>query len=226
MIIGINCAFVKCEGRYLNRLADDYCRAIYKAGATPLILPCINNLGLIKQYINLIDGLLLSGAPDIHPSYYKEKILPQTKPILKEKQDFDIELVKTAWDKKIPILAICYGAQLLNVSLGGTLFQDITAQLKVKSHRNKIHKVYISEGSALYQIVSKSNITVNSFHHQAIKKLGRELKISAKTSDGIIEAVEPKDRTRFVIGVQWHPERMPDNPIMTRLFSALVKAAR
>jgi len=191
-----------------------------------VLLPCVSNIKTIKKYIKSIDGLLISGAADLHPALYNERILPQTKSTLPLKQEFDMELVQTAWDRRIPVLAICYGAQLLNIYLGGTLFQDITTQLKLKSHRNKTHTVYISEESTLYRILGKSDVVTNSFHHQAIKTLGRGLVISAKASDGIIEAVEAEDRRRFVIGVQWHPERMTDKQEMKKIFSDFIRTAK
>jgi len=226
MIIGINANLIKDSGEIFNRLADNYCEAVCRAGGTPVVLPCIDDIKKIPFLLKRVDGLILSGGADLHPSCYGEKLLPQTKPLLIKKQRFDLALAQYAWRKRMPTLAICYGIQLLNVSRGGTLFQNIERRLKTPSHKKSFHRVYINEGNLLYKIIKNNIILVNSFHHQAIKKEGRGLIVSAKSEDGLIEGVESNDPKRFFIGVQWHPERMKDNKESCRLFHALISRAR
>lgn len=226
MIIGINSNLIKAEGKIFDRLALNYPEAVIKAGGIPVILPCVKSIKVISAYLETIDGLVISGGRDLHPAIYNEKLLPQTKTVLEDKQWFDLRLIRLAWRKRIPTLAICYGAQLINVALGGTLFQDIKTQLKLSSHNNRTHRVYISENSFLYKIIKKPWVQTNSFHHQAIKDIGLGLRISAKSEDGLIEAIEASDRNRFFIGVQWHPERMTNNPDMLALFQELILRAK
>lgn len=226
MIIGINSNLIKAEGKIFDRLAMDYSSAITQAGGIPVILPCIRNSKIISAFLETIDGLVISGGGDTHPATYGEKLLLQTKPVFEDKQWFDLKLICLAWHKRIPTLAICYGAQLLNVALGGTLFQDIKTQLKLSSHNNRTHRVYISENSFLYKIIKKPWVQTNSFHHQAINEVGAGLCISAKSEDGLIEAIEASGHKRFFIGVQWHPERMMDNRDMMNLFRELIIQAK
>lgn len=223
MLIGINSNLIKAEGDTIfNRLAVAYCSAVAQAGGTPIILPCVKSAKIISSLLETIDGLIISGADDPHPSLYGEKLLPQTKLVFEDKQWADLKLIRLAWRKRIPTLGICYGMQLINVAFGGTLFHDIRTQLKLPSHKNRTHGVYISEDSVFYKIVRKPWIKTNSVHHQAIKELGKGLRISARSEDGLIEGIEADDKNRFFIGVQWHPERILDKKESKLLFKRLV----
>jgi putative glutamine amidotransferase len=232
-IIGIN-ANLTIEARHgkptpFARLALDYCKAITSAGGIPFIIPPSNNLSTIKVLVNSLDGLLISGAGDLNPKLYGEKLRPQTKLIDPLKQAFDLALIRKALKQKLPTLGICYGIQLINVALGGTLYQDLNKQLGpldgIKEHKNGTHKVYINPFTRLYGILKDQQIPVNSFHHQAIKHLGKGLVYNALAEDGLIEGVESINPNRFLIGVQWHPERMADDIVQSRLFQSLVKAS-
>ena len=133
-------------------------------------------------------------------------------------------LVKTAFGCKIPILGTCYGAQLINVALGGTLFQDIAGQVKSAiGHRKSHHKVYLREGTLLHRIIGKKYIITNSSHHQSIKTPGKNLLINARAQDSIIEGVEMPGG--FCLGLQWHPERMIDAKEQKDLFKAFIESA-
>jgi len=140
------------------------------------------------------------------------------------KQKFDLALAKAAIKRKMPILGTCYGAQLINVVLGGALFQDIASQIKSAiGHRKSYHKVYLCEGTLLYRILGRKHIITNSTHHQAIKTLGKNLIINARAEDSIIEGVEMAHG--FCLGLQWHPERMMDSKEQDGLLKAFIQYA-
>jgi len=224
-IIGINGNLTK-DGRYV-KLSQEYSRAVLKAGGIPVILPSLPqpDKGLLESILDRIDGLLLSGGHDLSPRFYGEKILNKKVILLPElKQRFDLALTKSALKRKIPILGTCYGVQLINVSLGGALFQDIAAQIKSAiGHRKSYHKVYLCEGTLLHRIIGKKYIITNSTHHQSIKTPGKNLIINARAEDTIIEGVELPDG--FCLGVQWHPERMMDSKEQVNLFRAFIQYA-
>jgi putative glutamine amidotransferase len=208
------------------QLPENYYQAVRRAGGLPIILPSITDKKTISELLGLIDGLVFSGGDDIHPSVYGEKILPKTNLILKTKQQFDFELVRQAWRKRIPTLGICYGSQLMNVALGGTLIQDIKRDLSLDSHSFTKHRLYILETSLLYNIIRKTTINVNSLHHQAIRETGKNLRINARSDDGLIEGIESTRLGQFFIGVQWHPEKIKNTPESKSLFKELIRQAK
>lgn len=229
-IIGISCEVLKLRPYYSEfELACDYryIRAIIRALGIPVMLP-INHAKLdIKRLINLIDGLMIIGDADIHPTFYQEKAAHPIKPMYRGRTKFDMNLFQLAQQKKIPILAICYGMQLVNIIYGGTLYQDIQRQIRgTKSHRSKRephHIVHLYEDSDLAKIFGKNDITVHSDHHQAIKTLGSSLRATGYSPDTVIEAVEGPPRT---IAVQWHPERQSRDVVQSRLFNHFIKMCR
>lgn len=217
-VIGISTNFLTVDkGKFLGMeriyVNKDYIDAIVKAGGTPLLLPPVESVETIRQYIRLCDGFLLSGGGDINPILYHETPHPKL-------EEFHSSLDLSQWllteeilktDK--PLLAICRGIQLLNVVQGGTLWQDISAiDHPVMLHsqygpRSDIfHWVNLEQDSILGKLYGKK-LEVNSFHHQCLNTLGKELKITAIAPDGIIEAVEMPSHS-FVLGVQWHPEML------------------
>jgi len=222
-IIGINGNLTK-DGRYA-KLSQKYSRAVLKAGGIPMILPSLPlaGNGLLEGILNKIDGLLLSGGHDLSPRFYGEKILNNKVILLPElKQRFDLALAKAAFKRKMPILGTCYGAQLINVVLGGNLFQDIATQVKSAiGHRKSYHKVYLCEGTLLHRILGRKYIITNSTHHQSIKTLGKNLIINARAEDTIIEGIETTDG--FCLGIQWHPERMMDSKEQVGLLRAFIQ---
>ncbi len=162
------------------------------------------------------DGLVLSGGIDIHPKYYGNKETDyQEKPEkFDEKRDeFEMEAYRIAREKAIPVLAICRGMQLINVIHKGTLIQNLDADQEAEGHKgnpDKLHKVNIYYDTILHNWTDVSSDQVNSAHHQAIDKLGEGLMFNCKAADGVIEGIELEDKTNesFVLGIQWHPERM------------------
>ena len=171
-----------------------------------------------RKAIKQVDGLLLSGGPDIHPNYYNRPEYVHLCSIDANRDTLELELIKIAIKKKIPIFGICRGLQVLNVALGGTLIADIPTQYpsnivhQVKDTYEVYHKIEITNPYLYKKIfgILPSNLTVNSNHHQAVDKLSKQLTALAKTSDGIIEMFTWKNPKRkpFLVAVQWHPERL------------------
>lgn len=194
-------------------LRNNYIKSIIKAGGIPLILP--PNQNDLNEYANLIDGLILTGGHfDITPNFYQEDFIHKETIINTERADFEIALLKLAFERKIPIFGICGGMQLINVFFGGSLYQHIPDYIKtnlqheLRPYSKVAHQVLIDKNSKLAQLIElPEKIGVNSSHHQAIKKLSPDFNIAAKASDGVIEAIEYNNSDySFLIGVQWHPE--------------------
>jgi len=230
-IIGINCDYEEEGKQPFSFTYRDYSEAVIAAGGIPFLLPVIKDKNDVKFLLKKIDGLLLTGGNDVPPQRYGEKNHEKTVCVHPDKDISDTALVETATQMKKPILAICYGIQLVNVALGGSLIQDIPSEVKAPIiHKNSqndhyTHVVSIKKDSLLYKIAGTDRIEANSTHHQAIKRLGKGLKDTAHTADGIIEAIEYIDYP-FFVGVQWHPERMTDSPHHLALFNAFIKASK
>jgi putative glutamine amidotransferase len=219
--------------RCLNFLDLAYAECVERAGGLPIYFPSLPSSPLADEAVAMIDGLVLTGGADIHPSYYGEEI---NSPVIlspNQRTDFDIYLFRASLKADKPILAICHGMQVMNVALGGSLIQDIPSQIPGSlSHRGEKdylparHKVTIECGSRLADFMKGMvGFEVSSTHHQAVKTLGKNLQISARAPDGIIEGIELPDHSK-VIGIQWHPEKDPQNEPSRRLFQALVEMAR
>ena len=198
------------DGGYANfpwyALRMHYSNAISAAGGVPIFLPYEHKK--IQDYLKLCDGLLIPGGDtDIDPSCYGEKISVKKINLEADNQrtDFDIKLLRAALKTKMPILGICAGFQTLNVVLGGSLYQDIAEQVQTKINHRETHMISVTKGSLLNKITGKTSYRVNSFHHQTVKDLGKNLKASAVSDDGLIEAIELRNHP-FCIGVEWHPE--------------------
>jgi len=218
-------------------LRDDYVRAVETAGGLPLVLTPgkpEDAPALAAEYLDRVQALVLSGGADVDPALYGEARHPTVKRVFPERDAFELALCREALRRDMPTLAICRGHQLLNVATGGTLFQDIASQVEAavvhdpdQERWERCHDVVLLPGTRLRDILGRERVAVNSFHHQAVKELGRGLVLSARGSDdGVIEGMEMPDR-KFMIGVQWHPESFWDRPPgFQPLFQALVNAAR
>ncbi len=156
-----------------------------------------------------IGGILLTGGGDIDPSLYNANKSDKTKDICLERDIFEITLLKDAFKRCIPVLAICKGMQIMNVAFGGTINQHIEGHIQKEGKNIPTHYINIKKQSILYSIINKDKIKVNSVHHQVVEKVADGFNIGA-TCDNMIEAIEYKDKNRLFIGIQWHPEAMYD----------------
>ena len=193
-----------------------YIESVRKAGGIAIVIPITTNVEQIDEILERIDALVMIGGEDLSPFYYKEEPNRFLGEVAPERDVFDIELIKKAHKKGIPILGVCRGEQALNVALGGTLFQDIPSQVSGSVQHNQkaprnygAHSIKVEENTLLYSLLKKgldknNHIRVNSFHHQAVKDLGKGLKITARALDGVVEAIESEDGK--ALGVQFHPE--------------------
>jgi len=232
-IIGITCSYDWNKGYF--RINRAYVTAIERAGGVPIILPSISPDN-VREIVGIVDGVLLSGGVDIDPHLYGEKPIHKMGKIDPDRDLFEIELTKEVLRRELPLLAICRGIQVLNVAAGGTLYQDIESQVK-GSIKHKWHTpsgldappsypthiVKIKAGSMLHKIFGKQELRVNSFHHQAVKDVGKKFIATAWAEDEVIEAIEYTGSS-FILGVQWHPEWMMNSEMM-KIFEEFVKRA-
>ena len=192
-----------------------YTATIENAGGVPVVLPCGENFDMYDHFIELCDGFMFTGGCDIHPARYGEETLPECGSIQEHRDIIELAFFEKAIKTNKPIIAICRGAQLVNVALGGTLYQDIPSQLgtnighkQTEGRFEPSHSVTLVENMPLHAMTSgKTTMVANSFHHQAIKALGRGLEVMARAQDGVIEAVFMPDK-KHVRAYQWHPERL------------------
>lgn len=206
--------------------SDNYVNAVRKSGGIPIVLPNAGGGAPVEHYLKLLDGLLLPGGADIPPSEYGEEPHETVKLLDDDRFQFEKALSR-AWIEETdkPLLGICLGAQWINVSSGGSLVQDIPSEFGI-SHRDRSHDVTLEPDSRLSAIFGETQFEVNSLHHQAVKDIGDNLRIVARCPDGIVEAMESTDPNRFLIGVQWHPEKlMPEDKRQAKLLKAFVSAA-
>jgi putative glutamine amidotransferase len=230
----------KLKGKRIVHLWERYLLAVRDAGAAAVLLPPSANQADAGVLLDRIDGLLVSGgAFDVPPSYYGEHPIKAAgvKPKL-ERSQFERELILLAARRGLPVLGICGGVQIINVTFGGSLYQDLSRQRKGHlAHEQKLppskvsHEVAVSPDTLLARLVfgrqirRPVEIMVNSTHHQAVKTVGRGLRVCASAPDGIIEAIESE--TGFILGVQWHPELLyPHYPEQARLLKKFVEEAK
>lgn len=225
------------ERIYVNR---DYVTSVLKAGAIPFLLPIIPDLEATKRQIEQIDGLLLSGGQDVCPHLYNEEPSLFLEETSHERDLYELQALRYAYELKKPLFGVCRGLQLINVAFGGTLYQDIPQHYQSPqepkeplTHSQNVakqeatHTVDLSANSWLSSIYENNttHLHVNSFHHQAIKDLAPGFQVTARSKDGIIEAIEKIDEC-FIVAVQWHPEMMTEHhEEMHALFCAFVSRA-
>jgi putative glutamine amidotransferase len=216
---------------------QNYLDAVEHAGGEAVPLSLRDTEGLHGALADL-DGFVLPGSPaDVNPLEYGSTNRGQSEPPDQPREETDRAILGHAFGEQKPVLAICYGCQLLNVFLGGTLIQDVRTETGTTvAHRRKDlqpepqedprHDVRFTPESQLAKLAGSTEAAVNSSHHQSIAKPGRQLRITGQAPDGIVEGVEWTGDANWVIGVQWHPERMHGDALADRLFSQLVDAAR
>jgi putative glutamine amidotransferase len=221
----------RIPGQYVIRW--DYVRSIEQAAGIPVIL-APSGAALHSRLTTRLDGLLLTGGVDIEPSAYGETFHPSVTRVSPERDEFEFKLTKTSLEKKMPILAICRGLQVLNVVMGGSLVQDIPTMVgrqishddSQRQRHELAHQVTIKTQTRLFEILKMEKLWVNSFHHQSPKRLGDTLVPVAWSNDGVIEALELSN-SHFVLGVQWHPESFwNQDRKFSPLFESFTAAAR
>lgn len=233
-VIGISGSIMKDSGgmfpgykrAYVN---DDYIQAVLNAGGIPVILPMIEDAEKIKDIIGKIDGLLLSGGHDVNPLLYGEEPDVKTTEIYPKRDKYDFELIKCATEKQIPIMGVCRGMQIMNTYFGGSNYQDncykdgsYVKHWQGHSPNMATHTMQVDEDSKLGKILG-TELMINSFHHQSVKKVANGFVAVAKAKDGIIEAIE-KSGNHWCIGLQFHPEMMAaKDENMKLLFKTFVK---
>ncbi|MGB2824401.1 MAG: gamma-glutamyl-gamma-aminobutyrate hydrolase family protein, partial [Phycisphaerae bacterium] len=231
-IIGITSAYIP-DGDYA-KVNSSYAQAVREAGGTPVILPVIqddgNDRDLVGEYVRILDGLLLTGGDDVPPEAYGEKPLPQTRTLSGRRHRFEKAIIEAWLETRKPILGVCRGLQEVNVVCGGSLVQDIPTQVgtsvihrKPKASGTATHMVEIEPGTKLRSLFSGASVRVNSNHHQAVRDVGRNLRVAARSPDGVIEALELTDG-RFGLLVQWHPESIKDAEHRQAVYGAFVRA--
>ena len=201
-LVGISCSQ---SGPRTDALSRNYSEAILRAGGTPVILPTLTTEEQAAQVLARLDGIVFSGGEDVNPGWYGEGILNGTVEVNASRDRSDSLLARAALRSGKPILAICRGEQLMNVMLGGSLWQDIPAQQpQAREHRGTVHKIGLSAEGFLARLYGPDSLQVNSRHHQAVKDPAPGIRIAARADDGLIEAWE----TPQVWAVQFHPEAL------------------
>ncbi len=199
-----------------------YMRAIELAGGVPVVLPPLHKG--IATLLDRLDGICLSGGPDLDPAAYGARAHEQLGPTEPQLDRFELELARAADSVGMPLLGICRGAQALNVARGGTLHQHVEGHRQTELATQPVHAVRVAPRSRASRVLKTRATMVNSFHHQAVDVLGEGLVATAWAPDGTVEAIEDR-RHPFLLGVQWHAETLVDDPGQLALFRALVDAA-
>lgn len=254
-IIGLNMSMapIGASGRFSLSVPMAYSDAVANAGGTPICLPLSMDAGALREVFRFLDGMVFIGGADYRPENYGGCPQPENELTLERQDRFDIALAKfMLQETELPVLGICGGQQLINIALGGGLVQDIKTEWKAPTDQPVLphsgrdrkdepedfrHAVSLEKDSLVARTVSPPPDEIfmtNSVHHQAVhpQRLGMFLRASAWSADGIVEAIEPSPDSlwtksgRFVLGVQWHPERMQDEVLQRNIFHALIMAAR
>lgn len=209
--------YLEKHGRLMeNMIGYDYVRSVINNGAIPVLIPFTREKNLLNKYIDEIDGLMLPGGDDIDPLSYNKKNSGLSLNVSPDRDFIEFYLLEKALENRIPLLCICRGCQLINVFMGGSLYQDIAQEHgSLMDHVNSgnpldflSHEVVIEKDSAFFDLYKSERVKVNSRHHQAIRDLSSSLIAAGRSDDGIIEAVE--NRELGIIALQWHPENLID----------------
>lgn len=219
--IGITVPYEHTTGNY--KTTPFYANAVIRSGGIPFFLPFTDNTDTIEKNTAFLDGIIFSGGANIDPRLYNEETANNCGKIEYERDRFELKLCHSAIKNNVCVLGICRGCQLINVANGGTLYQHIDNHDQREDKHVSSHTVKILKDTPLYDILKAEEISVNSFHHQAVKNIS-SLQVCAESNDGHIEAICLPEQ-KFHIGVQWHPERMYDTSLHARrLFDAFIAA--
>lgn len=213
-----------------------YLKAIRAAGGIPVILPLEAGREELAQLVDTFDGFLFSGGPDVHPFYFGEQTHSRCGNVSMKRDRLELTLLELVMEAEKPILGICRGTQLLNIGLGGDIYQDLESQFPQEfpiAHTQPFyydipsHTVDVVPGTLLAELAQQGTIQVNSMHHQAVRNTAPCLLASGYAPENLVEAIENPDYPTFFLGVQWHPEYLwEQNETAARIFSEFVKAAR
>ena len=204
-------------------LADAFVKAIEEAGGVPLILPSTRPENAVRQVAG-VDALVLSGGADVHPSRYGAEVRPEMSWLDEHRDAWELAVLDAAAARRLPILGICRGSQLLNVWRGGKLVTHLETDTNHEGGIDERHAVEVGAGTLLEEVFGAGTLAVTTLHHQGVAELGAGLAVGARAPDGLPEAVE--DRSCSVLGVAWHPEFQLDEPAGQPLFDWIVEAAR
>ncbi len=243
-IIGITCNYdprdaaigvagLGLPGQDWEFVAADYVYSIEKAGGIPLLIPFCSDLDNLKPVLAMLDGILVSGGHDIDPNRYGARPMPYCGRVVPERDEYDISVFRYGYEHKLPMLGICRGIQLMNVAMGGTVYQDLGKEAglihcymgDVAPKNYRAHETRFMENSILRRIFGEA-VRTNSFHHQGVRSPGENVTVTAVAEDGAVEGIEISGGAGFVVGVQWHPEMMFDAADQMALFDAFVAACR
>ncbi len=214
------------------RVGMTYVNSVRAAGGVVFVIPVTTDAAIIDEILDNIDGLVMTGGEDVSPLIFGEQPHLRLGEVVPERDTFDLTLIKRAIERGIPVLGICRGEQSMNIAMGGSLYQDIPTQVKDAVQHRQVapnyygsHTIKIVKGSLLNRLLGVEEINVNSFHHQAVKDLAPGFKITARATDGVVEAIESENGKAF--GVQFHPEGFVNHGDMRFLpiFEHLVKMA-
>ena len=210
----------------------DYATAVEKAGGLPVLIPYQSDLSLVPQFVDAVDGILFTGGDDLDPTAWGERYHEKAEPIDPARERFERALIAEVERRRLPALGICLGSQLMNVHRGGTLFQFLPEQHACDApleHRklddpSRRHDAKVVADCCLAARLPGASCQVNTSHKQAVRTVGRGLRVIATAPDGVIEGIEDPTLPLF-LGVQWHPERLHDDPQQLAIFRLLVEKA-
>ena len=210
-----------------------YFKGLLSGGAVPIMLPMSDDPAVLLPVLSALDGVLFTGGQDVSPTLYNEPQKPQCGEISEDRDRMESLLLKLSMEKGLPIFGICRGIQLINAALGGTLWQDLPTEKpsELEHHMSPpydraVHEVTLVEDTPLFELLKLQKIGVNSYHHQAIRKLGRGLSAMAVSTDGLVEAIYKPDYS-FLWAVQWHPEfSFEKDPKSFKIFEAFQRACK
>ncbi|HEV2178113.1 MAG TPA: gamma-glutamyl-gamma-aminobutyrate hydrolase family protein [Terriglobia bacterium] len=213
-----------------------YLKALVAVGARPDELELVTAPDGRRVRADSLDGVLFAGGEDVDPALYGEERKYESVDVNRARDQFEMTLLERALDRRLPILGICRGSQVINVKFGGTLYQDLASDATPgfehrqtaagKKRGDTTHAVTVTEPDSLLAAAVPGSCRVNSIHHQAIKRLGRGLKVTAHSEDGLVEAVEAADDYPFLLAVQWHPEEIASQPEQHKIFEQFVAKCR
>ncbi len=225
-IIGISCS-IDHENHDLAFVRLEYIDAVVHAGGVPILITHSEKPELVGRQLEAIDAVVGIGGMDLHPELYNQTRHPMTVMMPRRRQNYDLELLRNVFAAQIPALMICGSMQGMSAAHGGSINQHLDDL--VDNHYERAaelaHKIRVESGSRLHDVLGVAKLMVNSDHHQAVEEPGEGLRVVARASDGIVEAIEPIDRDHPMLAVQWHPEQMPDLPSSKALFAWIVSEA-